>query len=208
MLILTVSRELPDSAAIDRAAAIVRGGGVVAYPTDTFYGLAVDPRRDDAVRKLFAVKGRDSSAAIPVIAADLEQARRAGAFGDAEERLTRAFWPGPLSVVIPAAPSLSRLLLGGRDTIAIRVPADAVARALAASFGECITATSANVSGSAPATSAAEIIQTLSGRVDAVLDGGAVHGGLPSTIVEMGTHGPTLVRPGAIAWDRVLKSLQ
>ena len=208
MLILTVSRERPDRLTVNRAAAIVGAGGVVAYPTDTFYGLAADPRRDDAVRKLFAVKGRDAAAAIPLIAADLEQARRAGAFGDAEERLARAFWPGPLSVVIPASPSLSRLLLGGRHTIAVRVPADAAARALASSFGECITATSANLSGSAPAASATEIINALSGRVDAVLDSGAVHGGLPSTIVEMGKHGPTLVRAGAIAWERVLKSLQ
>ncbi|MCA1562704.1 MAG: threonylcarbamoyl-AMP synthase [Acidobacteria bacterium] len=208
MLILTVSRELPDRAAVDRAAAILGAGGVVAYPTDTVYGLAADPRRDDAVRKLFAVKRRDALAAIPLIAADLEQARCAGAFGDAEERLARAFWPGPLSVVIHAAPSLSRLLLGGGDTIAVRVPADPVARALASSFGACITATSANVSGRAPATSATEIVDTLSGLVDAVLDAGTIPGGLPSTIVEMGEHGPTLVRAGAIAWDRVLKSLQ
>ena len=95
-----------------RAAAVLRDGGVVAFPTDTLYGLAVDPRRDDAVERLFALKGRRPDAALPLIAADLAQAMEAGEFGASELRLAQAFWPGPLSIVVAARAVISRAALG------------------------------------------------------------------------------------------------
>ena len=129
-----------------------RRGGLVAYPTDTLYGLAVDPRRDDAVARLYAAKGRDASAAIPLIAASHRAG--GGSRGRSATRscmLARAFWPGPLTIVMPARTVIAAALLGGGTTVALRVPSHAVARALAAAFGFCITATSANRSGHPPA---------------------------------------------------------
>jgi L-threonylcarbamoyladenylate synthase len=205
---LAVNPDHPDPAIIGAAAAALRDGAIVAYPTDTFYGLAVDPRRDDAVRKLFAVKGRAGSAAIPLIAGDAEQAMTVGAFSPAAVALARAFWPGPLTIVVPAAPGLSRLLSGERDTLGVRVPAHAVARALATAFGAPITSTSANLSGDPPSRSAREVVAGFGNRVDVVLDGGEAPGGPPSTLVELVEGRPVLHRSGAIAWERVLESLE
>lgn len=200
---------LPASAdAISRAAQTLREGGVVAYPTDTLYGLAADPRNVDAVRRLFEAKGRESSLAIPLIASTLEQALYAGDLSETHLRLAGAFWPGPLTIVVPARPAIARALLGGGTSIAIRVPAHPVATALAAALGFCITSTSANRSGRVPATTAEQVAIDLGGAIDLVLDGGPSPGGPPSTIVELTTHGPRLIRAGAVPWDRVLESLQ
>jgi L-threonylcarbamoyladenylate synthase len=192
---------------IAQASGVLRSGGVVAFPTDTLYGLAVDPRRDDAIQKLFALKGRRPDAAVPLIAADLDQAMLAGEFGPTELRLAKTFWPGPLSIVVPARRALSRAALGGGSAVAIRVPAHDVARQLAAAFAFAITATSANASGEQPAETADDVAKDVP-AVDLVIDGGRVTGGPPSTIVRLDRNVPTLVRDGAIAWDRVLESLQ
>lgn len=197
-----------DPQSIARAAAILRSGGVVAYPTDTLYGLAVDPRSDDAVRRLFAVKGRDEQAAVPIVASGLAQVEMAGELGPRERRLAQAFWPGPLSIVIPARPQVSRRALGGGTTLAIRVPAHPVARALADELGFCITATSANPSGAAAPDSADAVAAALEDRIDVLLDAGPAPGGAPSTLVAFDEQGPVLIRAGAIAWSRVLKSLE
>jgi L-threonylcarbamoyladenylate synthase len=198
----------PDPTAIAHAADVLRAGGVVAYPTDTLYGLAVDPARDTAAARLFAVKERDTAAAIPLVAASFEQAERAGRFGPDEVRLARAFWPGPLTIVVPAASFLARWIAGADGTVGIRVPAHDVARALADRFGACITATSANRSGHPAASTADEAAAALVGRIDAVLDAGPAPGGLPSTIVTMRGGVPVLLRAGAVSWDRVLESLE
>ncbi len=197
----------PLEATIAEAADELRRGGVVAYPTDTLYGLAVDPRRDAAVERLFALKGRDAGAAIALIAADASQAERAGRFGPIERRLAAAFWPGPLTIVVPAAAALSPLL-SPRGTVGVRVPGHAVARALAGALGECITATSANRTGAAAAVTAADVSQAFGDGVDLLLDAGSSPGGAPSTIVEVIGSTLTLHRAGAIAWERVLESLE
>jgi L-threonylcarbamoyladenylate synthase len=198
----------PDPAAIAASADVLRQGGIVAYPTDTLYGLAADPRSDAAVRRLFEVKSRDRAAAVALVAADVLQAQEAGAFGAGDLALARAFWPGPLTIVVPAAGALSRLLTGDLRTVGVRVPAHAVARAIAAAFGWCITATSANMSGGVPATTADQAAAAFDGRIDAIVDAGPAPGGPPSTIVELADGRPVLRRSGAIAWDRVLESLQ
>lgn len=197
-----------EQAAILAAVAVLRDGGIVAYPTDTLYGLAVDPRRDDAVEKLFGVKARELTAAIPLIAGSVAQARAAAELGDGELRLAREFWPGPLSIVAPARAGISRLVLAGGRTVAVRVPAHPVAAALALSFGFCITATSANLSGRPGFADPELVARSLAGRVDCLIDGGPAPGGPPSTMVELREGVPVLVRAGAIAWDRVLRSLE
>jgi L-threonylcarbamoyladenylate synthase len=203
---LRVDADRLDPDALARAAEVLRAGGLVAYPTDTVYGIAADPRSDLAVERVFALKRRDPGAAVPLIASNTEQAMAAGEFGPRELRLAEAFWPGPLSIVVPAKPMVSPAVLGERASIAVRVPAHAVARALAAAFEFCITATSANPSGTAPAETGDRVIEILAG-VDLVLDAGRAPGGLPSTIVALDDDGPVLVRAGAIAWDRVIKLL-
>lgn len=193
--------------AIRQAAQLVRDGLVVAYPTDTLYGLAVDPRNSGAVRRLFALKGRPESSALTLIAADAAQAEAAGTFDATAVRLASAWWPGPLTIVVAARSSLATETLAGGTTVGVRVPDHPIARALARECGFCITATSANRSGQAAAVSRDEVVAMLP-AVDGVVDGGPVRGGAPSTIVAIENDGPRLVRDGAVAWERVLKSLQ
>jgi L-threonylcarbamoyladenylate synthase len=210
MLTLHVSAAAPYPAAIGRAAGVLRAGGIVAYPTDTFYGLAVDPRNAAAVARLYDVKGRKSDAAIPLVAASVEQAQRAGIFDARIAALAAAFWPGPLTIVMPARASIARRLVGAGATIAIRVPAQAVAQAVAEQLGFAITSTSANRSGAPPAATAGEVVSAFgdADEVDLLLDAGPSAGGLPSTIVEIADDGPRLIRAGAVAWERVLESLE
>ncbi|HET7617387.1 MAG TPA: L-threonylcarbamoyladenylate synthase, partial [Vicinamibacterales bacterium] len=175
--------------------------------TDTLYGLAVDPRNPDAIARLYALKGRDARAALPLIAADLPQAEEAGRFDDDARRLANAWWPGPLTIVVPVGPAIHASALGGGRTVAVRVPDHAVARALARAFGFGITSTSANPSGRTPAVSPDEVAAGLPG-VDLLLDAGDAPGGAPSTIVGFRDGVPECVRTGAVAWERVLESLR
>lgn len=193
-----------DAAGLVEAAARLRAGGVIAFPTDTVYGLAADPRQASAVARIFELKGRRDGVALPLIAADLAQAEAAGRFDDRSRRLGEAFWPGPLSIVVPADALLTPAVLAADLTVAVRVPANEPARALAATLGFCVTATSANPSGHAPARTAAEALALLP-RVDLVLDGGDAPGGPPSTIVALEEDGPVLIRAGAVAWERVVQ---
>jgi L-threonylcarbamoyladenylate synthase len=208
VLTLIVSSADPEPPLIARAVDTLMAQGIVAYPTDTLYGLAVDPRSDAAVERLFAVKGRPAGLAIPLIAASLEQAQDLATFTDVDLRLARAFWPGPLTLVLTPRQPLAPRVLGSGQTVAVRVPANNVACALAAAFGFAITATSANRSGDAPARSADAALTALGDVIDLVLDGGPSASGPASTIVETGMGGPRLVRAGAVGFDRVLKSLE
>jgi len=193
--------------AIAAAVGVLRSGGIVAFPTDTLYGLAVDPRRADAVERLFALKGRDSSVAVPLVAASIEQAARAVMFSDLERRAAAAFWPGPLSIVASAYGCIAAEALGGRTTVAIRVPAHDIARALADAFGFPITATSANRSGE-PAAVSPDHVEAALPQIDVLIDAGPAPGGPPSTIIAFEANGPILLRAGAVPWDRVIKLLR
>jgi L-threonylcarbamoyladenylate synthase len=203
---LRVERRSPEPAAIRQAAQTIRDGGIVAYPTDTLYGLAVDPRNADAVQRLYALKGRPESSALTLIAADVAQARLAAQFTDLAETLARAWWPGPLTIVMHADRALSSLALAGGRTVGVRVPKDAVAAALARETGFCITATSANRSGEPAPASAAAIARTLP-DVGVILDAGPAPGGAPSTIVAAFDCNVTLIRDGAVPWEQVLRTL-
>jgi L-threonylcarbamoyladenylate synthase len=208
MLILRVDSDAPDDEIVRRAADLVRSGGIVAFPTDTLYGVAVDPRNDAAIARLFEAKARDRGLAVPLIAGSLDQALDVAAFTPADVRLARAFWPGPLSIVVRASRAISAELLGPGATLAIRVPAHAVARALPLALGCAVTATSANISGAPPAQSAADVIAALGDRIDAIVDAGPAPGGPPSTIVQLRDDGPRLIRAGAVAWERVLEFVE
>jgi L-threonylcarbamoyladenylate synthase len=204
MELFLVDPFVPDEAVIARAARILIDGGIVAYPTDTLYGLAIDPRNASAVGRLFAVKERPGAQAIPLIAADQAQVEReVGRMTALASRLAARFWPGPLTLVIEALPTISRALLAGTRRVAVRVPDHAAARMLAACVDCAITSTSANLSGQPAPASAAQVVAALGDRVDAVIDGGPTRGGPPSTIVDVIHEDVHLVRPGAISWDEV-----
>ncbi len=188
------------------AAGALRRGLVVAYPTDTLYGLAVDPASADAVTRLFALKGRALDKAIPLIAADLDQVRAWTTMTPLAERLAAAFWPGPLTLVVASSERLDARVRGESGTVAIRVPDQAIARQLAAAVGRPLTSTSANPSG-VPATADPDEVARALPAVDVLIDGGMAAGGAPSTIVDATGTTPVLLRAGAIAWNRVLESL-
>jgi L-threonylcarbamoyladenylate synthase len=197
----------PEPAVIRDAAAVIATGGVVAYPTDTLYGLAVDPRSQAAVDRLFALKNRPVDRAIPLIAGRAETVRAAVHWTARADRLAAACWPGPLTLVLHATAGLAPAILGLDGSVAIRVPDSAVARALADAAGGLVTATSANASGEQPTADPA-VVAALGGRgLDVLLDAGASPGGVPSTIVDLTAPTPRLVRAGAVPWDRVLEFL-
>ena len=209
MLRIRIDPDRPDAAEIEVAARALGGGGIVAFPTETFYGLAVDPRSASAVEALFSVKGRPAGQSIPLIAADLEQVLACtGPLERLAMRLAVALWPGPLTMVTSVWSGLSPSLLGGGSTVAVRVPGLAAARALAKAFGHPVTSTSANPSGRPATTEGDAVAAALGNRLDVLLDGGSTRGGLPSTIVDVTGGQPRLVRAGAVAWERVLECLR
>jgi L-threonylcarbamoyladenylate synthase len=197
-----------DRARLLRAVAVLRSGGVVAYPTDTLYGLAVDPRSTRAVERLFEIKEREPGKAVPLIAASVEQASEAAVFDGRARRVAESLWPGALSIVLQARTVLRPEILAADGSVAVRVPAHPISQALAAGFGFCITATSANLSGDAPTASPAVVARTIGNRIDLLLDAGESPGGPPSTIIDLRSAEPRLIRAGAVAWERVLRSIE
>lgn len=190
-----------------RAAEALRRHGVVAYPTDTFYGLAADPRSDAAILKLYRIKGRPVDRATPLIAASTDQLRACGAIlPPLAARLSAVFWPGPITLVIPAWDGLSSAALAGGSTVAVRVPDHPVARALARVAGYLITSTSANRTTRAATGNPDIVAAELDFDLDGLVDDGWCPGGLPSTIVDVCGEHPCLVRAGAVPWERVLES--
>lgn len=188
-----------DRAGIVRAAELLSEGRLIALPTETVYGLAGDARSDDAVARIYQAKGRPSFNPLIVHLADTADAAAYVLWSDDAQRLADAFWPGPLTLVLPlrAGHGLSPLVTAGLDTVALRVPAHPLARAVLRAFGGPVAAPSANPSGRISPTSAAHVLAGLSGRIDAVIDGGPCDVGLESTIVGLGAT-PTLLRPGGI----------
>jgi L-threonylcarbamoyladenylate synthase len=208
MLEFRVEAGRPDRHTLLRAAAILHDGGVVAYPTDTLYGLAANPASAAAMAQLYRIKGRPVDLAIPLIASGTGQIAAAGGVLDpASRRLAEAFGPGPRTLVIPAWPQLDARVHAGRGTVAIRVPDHPVACLLADACGWPITSTSANRSGEPAAKDPDAVRVALGGLIDGLVDAGPSPGGEPSTIVDASGAVPVLIRAGAVSWDRVLECL-
>lgn len=199
-----VDPESPQRDAIQEAAKWILAGGVVALPTDTLYGLGADPCSPAAVARVFAVKGRAAERALPLIAADAAQvAAHVGRLSEAGQRIASRFWPGPLTLLVTAPRGLAPDVTGGTGKVGVRVPADAVARAICAATGRPITATSANLSGEPATPDPDQVERTLGDRIDLLIDTGTTPGGAPSTIVDVTGAEPMLVRAGAISWDDI-----
>jgi L-threonylcarbamoyladenylate synthase len=189
----------PLDAVFARCRDVIRAGGVIAYPTDTFYGLGADPRDAEAVRKIFAIKGREAGQPILLLLHDRsEVAAWASVVTPSAERLMERFWPGPLTLVFSAAPRVLPELTGGSGTLGLRVPGNELTRELLRNLGTALTGTSANRSGGRDPRTAEEVMREVGDRVDLVLDGGATTGDRPSTVVDVTVEPPRIIRQGII----------
>ena len=196
---LTTQILAANEAAVAAAARYLAQGGLVAFPTETVYGLGADAGNPEAVARLYLAKGRPSFNPLIAHVGDLEAARRIGRFDARALALAEAFWPGPLTLVLPKTSdcTVADLATAGLDTVAIRVPAHPIARQILRAFGGPVVAPSANLSGHVSPTTAAHVLADLGGRIDLIVDGGAVAVGVESTIIGC-FEAPMLLRPGGL----------
>jgi L-threonylcarbamoyladenylate synthase len=193
---------------VEDGIAALKASELVVYPTETFYAIGADAFSSDGLRQLFGVKGREPGRPVGLIAADTSMA-----FSVAREvpldarRLADAFWPGPLTIVMPACDEIAPELTGP-DGVGVRVSPNAVARALSAGIGRPITATSANLSGEAPASTLEDARAALGGKVKVYLEGGKLTASAPSTVVAVNRSGWKMVRVGAISEDQIAAALK
>ncbi|WP_036348758.1 L-threonylcarbamoyladenylate synthase [Microvirga sp. BSC39] len=194
-----------DEASLARAAEILRRGGLVAFPTETVYGLGADATDAQAVAGIYAAKERPSFNPLISHLESFEAAQKQGVFDETARRLAEAFWPGPLTLVVPVAPTctISDLARAGLDSVGLRVPAHPLAYALLQKTGRPVAAPSANRSGRVSPTDADHVLGDLDGRIDAVLDGGSSQVGVESTIVACLGGTPRLLRPGGVPREAI-----
>ncbi|MBM3555944.1 MAG: threonylcarbamoyl-AMP synthase, partial [Alphaproteobacteria bacterium] len=192
-------------AATARAAALLRDGGLVAFPTETVYGLGADATNPAAIARLYAAKGRPASNPLIVHVVDHQEAARLGVFDERADRLARRFWPGPLTLVVPrrAGSAIPLNVSADLPTIALRVPDHAIAQAILAATGRPIAAPSANRSGRVSPTDAAAVAQELGDRVDLIVDGGPAPVGIESTVVGLFDEQARLLRPGFVTVEAI-----
>ena len=195
-------------ASLARAVAALHAGKLVAFPTETVYGLGANALDPDAVRRIFAAKGRPASNPVIVHVASIEQvALIASDWPDDADRLAAAFWPGPLTLVLPRRPEVPDVVTAGGPTVAVRIPSHPVALRLLAMLGLPVAAPSANRSNHLSPTTARHVFDDLNDRIDLILDGGPTSGGIESTVVDVTIRPARLLRPGLIdpaAIERIL----
>ncbi len=190
------------------AAAVLRRGGLVAFPTETVYGLGANALDEEAAKRIYEAKGRPSdNPLIAHVSSFQEVEPLVDRVPDAARRLMEAFWPGPLTLIFPKSPLVPYGTTGGLDTVAVRMPADAVANRLIALAGVPVAAPSANTSGRPSPTTAAHVLQDMDGRIDMLIDGGPVGIGVESTIVDVSGDVPTVLRPGAVTMEMLREVL-
>jgi L-threonylcarbamoyladenylate synthase len=198
-IVLSVSATEPEAGVIAQAAAVLRGGGLVAFPTETVYGLGANALDAAAVGRIFVAKGRPANNPLIVHVAEAAAALQVvAAWPETAEQLAARFWPGPLTLVLPKRDAVPNTVTAGGPTVAVRVPAHPVAQALIRAAGVPIAAPSANRSTQLSPTGAEHVLGGLDGRIDIVLDGGPTVGGLESTVVDMTSAPPRLLRPGLV----------
>jgi L-threonylcarbamoyladenylate synthase len=181
-----------------KAGQIVRAGGVIAFRTDTFYGLGADPRNVEAVNKIKQLKGRDELKPILLLISDIDQVDRFVDQADSYKRIASQYWPAPLTLVGVARAELPDDLTAGSNSIGLRLPDDEEVRALVRACGGALTATSANVAGRPPACTAEEVEKYFPGGIDLIINGGAATAVEPSTVVDVSGEKPKLIREGVI----------
>jgi L-threonylcarbamoyladenylate synthase len=206
--IIHINPEQSEAERIDEAVAILKNGGVIAFPTETFYGLGADARNEAAIEKIFGIKGRDFKNPILVVIGDVTHLDAFAAdIPEVARKLMDRFWPGPLTIVLRAAPSVSPKLTAGSGKIGIRLTSHPIAMEISKKLGGPLTATSANLSGAPECSSAAEALSQLQGRIDGVVDGGQTPGGKGSTIVDVTASPIKILREGVIAVSLIQDTL-
>ncbi len=197
-----------NSQAVDIAVGVLRSGELIAYPTDTVYGLGAPASDDNAVRKLFAVKGRQLSKPLPLLVADGMMATWVADVTPVAHSLVSKFWPGPLTIVMHKQPEFRSVALAKQDTVAVRVPAHDLVRDIIRGLGEPITGTSANRSGSRAPVSASEVAFQLGEMIPLVVDGGRTEGGIESTVIDLSQEGgPKILREGPVSREEIERVL-
>lgn len=198
MRVFEADKALQDQ--VEAAVRILKGGGVVAIPTDTLYGLAADALNEKAIERVFSIKGRSKGMALPLLLANADDiVKWAAEIPDIAWPLIRRFWPGALTLVLKKAEAISDAVSGGLNTIALRVPNHQVPRAIARGLGAPITGTSANRSGSPGLTTAEAVRRKFGSEVDLVIDAGETSEGLASTVLDLSGDQPRILREGAIS---------
>lgn len=201
--ILTINASAPEIDLLAEAAVVIRSGGLVAFPTETVYGLGADATNADAIERIYAAKNRPASDPIIVHISTLDQlAGVAVDLPDLALELARSFWPGPLTLVLQRHPSIPATVSAGRGTVAVRMPSHPVAAGLIAAAERPIAAPSANTFSRPSATTAAHVREDLGGRIDLILDGGSASIGLESTVLDL-TGDPVVLRPGGITVEQL-----
>ena len=199
-----LTKTAADQTAIAAAAELIRSGEVVAFPTETVYGLGANGLNPEAVQKIFAAKGRPADNPLILHVASLQQAKMLVRETDSNaERLMQAFWPGPLTLVLKKAAGIPDCVTAGLDTVAVRWPDHAVAQALIEAAGAPIAAPSANISGRPSPTDAQEVLSDMDGKIAGVLDGGRTLVGVESTVVDCTGPVPVILRPGGVALEEL-----
>lgn len=193
---------------IKLAVDILRREGIVAFPTDTLYGLGADASNETAIKKIFQVKQRPLNLPLPLLVADMSQiAQVAELVPELAWRLARLFLPGALTLVLPKARAISPLITAGSPKVAVRIPAHPIPLALIKSLGSPLTGTSANLSGRPAPVTAEEVFQQLGEGVDLILDGGKCPGGIESTIIDVSGETPLILRQGAIRREEIEQAI-
>ncbi|MGD8537618.1 MAG: L-threonylcarbamoyladenylate synthase [Candidatus Aminicenantes bacterium] len=207
--VIKVVTESYPSKKLAQIVSILKSDGLIVYPTETFYGLGANCFSSEAVKKIFALKGRDRAKPLPVVVSDLEMLDSLIVrIPSAAKPLLDKYWPGPLTVVFPANPHLPRELVGVGKTVGVRLPAHRGLRDLVKSAGFPITATSANISGEEELSDPKKVYAAFAGRVDCIVDGGKTKGGRPSTVVDLVSRRPRILREGAIPSSQIRKWLE
>jgi L-threonylcarbamoyladenylate synthase len=202
-----LSSQIEPNASLSEAKTILQNGGVVALPSDTLYALVARAQDAPAVDRVFAIKGRDNTKALPLFVADTAMAERCAVLNDLSCRLVASFWPGALTVVLQKQPGFDSAALSGGNTVALRVPGHDLLRQVIGDLDAPLTATSANLSGGADPVTADEVKRQLGSAVDYVLDAGPCPGGVSSTIVDCCGVEPVILRQGAIGKDAIDRAL-
>lgn len=194
MRIIKIDQETPDPLVVSKIAELLKAGAVIAYPTDTFYGLGADIYREDAIKRIFEIKGRERDKPILILISEKEELEQLVSTGN---HLLYGFWPGPMTLVLKASENISKSLTGSTGKIGIRLPDHKFCRMLIQKLGHPITATSANISGMGSLDNPADVLNVVGDKIDVLVDGGKTRGGLESTVVDVTGKEPVILREGA-----------
>lgn len=205
-LILKINSHRPESAKIKQAAMILKRGGLVAFPTDTVYGLGADATNRAAVKKIYKVKKRPTTSPLPILIAKKSDLKKYTLNISAKtKKLADKFWPGPLTIVLKKKKIISNVVTAGKNSVGVRIPANPVALALVETLGRPLTATSANISGRKSPATANAVKKYLNNKIDLILNGGKTKLSMESTVLDCTTPPPTLLRPGIISEKKLEK---